>query len=122
MISPERDAQIKRIALDTMTGKVFTSLYVPRESYVELLPEIFLPLGQLSELEHKRLMKAKPLMFFEYYKNTTGKFVAGFPVFPSFRVMDEEEFELFRKHLKDYRDQFLKELGETCNGGKELEF
>jgi len=120
MISPEREAQIKKIALDTVRGKVFTSLYIPRENYADLLCEVFLPLGELSELEHKRLMNSKPLMFFEYYNKTTGEFAAGFPVFPSFRVMDLEEFEMFRKCLQEVRERFLRDLGKEPTG--ELEF
>lgn len=88
--------ELKQLAHDIHKGLVFTDLHCKDP---DLLPIIFMPLSLMDKKSADAFMKGKPVLLYEYMKESTGRSINGYPVFGSVRYLLMDEFEILRGFL-----------------------
>ena len=93
------DEEIKQLALGVYRNEIFTSLQVPQQESLSMLPMIFMPLALMDSKQIKELKNDNPCMFYAFMTDAFPRSVNGYPIFASANYLTEEEFERFRLKL-----------------------
>lgn len=112
-MTPERQQELKQLALDTADGKVFTDRHLSKNQY-DLLPNIFMPLLFLNE-ELKAKLEKECVLVYEYLEKAGPRSINGYPMFMSFRYLTQEELELFANYYDkavELKKDVLKKMDE----------
>lgn len=92
MVRHKKPEEIRRLAADTVRGRVFTSAMIDDSEDHTVLQQIFLPLLVLNDKQTADMQKYNPVLFYEYLDEASGNEVRGYPVFYSVKMLDSREF------------------------------
>jgi len=87
------EEELKQLAKDVVEGRVVTSDNIPPPDVIAAFPLLAL----LSEDSLKKIS-----MVFEYIEKAGPRAVNGLPSFLTFQYLTKEEYEIFKKYLKEY--------------------
>lgn len=97
--------EIKKLARDIATNKVFTSHHVPGDQPGEL---VFLPLLFLSDADLELLKREPPGMIYEYMDKRAPRLVNNLPCFRTCKFLSVEIADKVQDEIK----AFLAHLGQ----------
>ena len=83
------DKDLKKIALDIYTDKIFCSRQLRNPE--KELSMVFIPLIFMDEEQRKKLEDYKPALMYEYYDKALPRVINGYPMFMSMHTLNEEE-------------------------------
>ena len=98
------DREIKDLAFEVRAGQVFGS-WMLRESELQYLPMVFMPLIALDDLGRKRLMCDGVLHFYGHMKDSAPRSINGMPMFFSMGFLNAEDaarIDVALKKLEDF--------------------
>lgn len=100
------EAELRKLALDMASGKVFTQLHLGEEN-AHLVQSVFMPLVFMAEPE-LAVLQEHCGMLYEYLDKAGPRSINGFPVFFSFRMLHKDDCAA----LWDYYKQAQVLMGE----------
>jgi hypothetical protein len=92
------NSEIKQLAVDVYSSKVFTSRQIAEGEAAHLLGMIFMPLLFMDAEQHKELDNTA--FIYEYYDKASPRGINGYPIFMSLRMFPKEHFDKFLKYYK----------------------
>lgn len=102
------DAEIKELALMLYRGEIFSSMQI-RNQDMSLLPNIFMTILFLDDLQTKMMKENGAFSFYSDMKNAGPRLINGYPMFTSFYYLNEEDTVRFIKKYDEIRTK-LNEL------------
>jgi hypothetical protein len=93
------DQELKDLALDVWKSRVFLSSYIPPQDQ-DLVVQIFLPLLFMDKKQLKDLADSRPGVFYEYYEKAMPRSINGYPIFPSFQFLSQDNTTTLIKYIK----------------------
>ena len=93
------DEELKKIAMDIVDDKIFTSDMVRNPSEIGM---VFMPvlLGGLKDMDEDKKKDVRVL--FEYYSEAMPRGINGYPTFPSVQILFKEEVPIIQKYVDKY--------------------
>ena len=85
---PKTDEQLKELAKDIWSGKVFTSNQVQNHNDLHI---VFLPLVFMTEKQTSQLKKDKITLLYGHIKHALPRSVNGMPTFGSMGMLNESD-------------------------------
>ena len=96
MTAVKTDAELRTLALDIASGKVFTSNHIPSDDF-RRLPTVFLPLALLDDAARQAFVANPPALIYQYWGVDMTTYGAdGYPTFVSYCQLNQEEYDRFR--------------------------
>ena len=104
MINLDRKEEIKKAAMATLTGDLFSDKHLdsPEDVYAVFMPLAFMDKEQFEEFTNGK----EPVFVYEYLTSRVFGSYSGFPVFTSCRFFDQEEYDLYLEYFKRYTEAF----------------
>lgn len=96
------EQELRKLAMDIKAGAVFTSGHIP-QGEEHMMSSVFMPLAFMNEEQHKNLLEKKPGMIYEHLSKAGERSVNGYPIFMSFEIVTEEEYELLRGYYAELK-------------------
>ena len=100
------DAELRKLAMDIMEGRVFGSWQIPSEEWAQMLGSVFMPLA----LGGQDVISDDTVHVFEYLDKAGSRFVNGYPMFLSCQCLMADDAERLRamvEKLQADREAFL---------------
>lgn len=88
-----------KVARDMFDGKIFSSDMLGKD--MDMLGTVFMPIILMEEPDLEAL-RAEAAVIYEYYDCALPRVINGYPIFPSFHYLSQEE----RVLVKGYYDLF----------------
>lgn len=98
MRDPKTDEELKKIALDIYSDKIFSDRNCPDEHSVRT---VFMPLALMNKEQMQELVDDKAAFIYEYLDKAGPMACNGMPMFLSFQYLTEDELE----KVTDYYDK-----------------
>lgn len=110
MIKDRPLEEVKQVVMDSVEGKVFTSMHV-RECDISMIPFIFVPISlgafaRWSDAEVDNLG-----LIYQYLSKAGPRSINGYPMFFDCELLsmaDAERFMILSKQYSEMRDGFIK--------------
>lgn len=90
MKEPKTDEELKQIALDIYSGKIFSDRDCPDEHSVRT---VFMPLALMDNEQLQELVNDKAAFIYEYLDKAGPMACNGMPMFLSFKYLAEDDLE-----------------------------
>lgn len=81
---------ISKIAKDVALGKIFISWMCPED----LLINVFMPLALIEDKRRQWFIDNEIHGLYEYYEKSIKLCVNGYPIFPSFHILNKHDYGL----------------------------
>ena len=94
---------IKQLAIDLVSGKVFTDRHLPTDD-VGALHMVFLPLAIMDEKQRKRLAKQEIYLMYEYIDKAGPRSYNGYPIFFSMQTLNKKDTEAVFAYVKKVKE------------------
>ena len=94
------DRELKRIAHDIYTGKVFCN----RQVEPSMLSSVFMVWALLNPLEKKEMLDRGMSMMYAEMSNAMPRQINGYPVFGEMSVLNKHDDHMVYKHYKDIQE------------------
>ena len=94
------DRELKRIAHDIYTGKVFCN----RQVEPSMLSSVFMVWALLNPLEKKEMLDRGMSMMYAEISNAMPRQINGYPVFGEMSVLNKHDDHMVYKHYKDIQE------------------
>ena len=110
------DEELRKMALDYINGKVFTSFDIRPGERESITTSVFLPLVFMSEDDRQSMIEEKIVMFYEYFNKAGGRSVNGYPTFFSCHIMNEEDQKKWAEYVGEvweFQKQFVRQEAES---------
>ena len=85
---------LKQIALDLYAGKIFCDRHCTNDNEIRM---VFMPLSLMKPEQVQELADKKVAFIYEYIDKAGPRSVNGMPMFMSFRVLTEDQFNRMSK-------------------------
>ena len=99
-----KEEELKKLAVDIVNGKVFTSLHLEGDD-MNLLGHIFTPclFGALEEIDTSNLG-----LIYEYLDKAGPRSINGYPTFFSMKILSMADNEKLFEYMNKYRELMKK--------------
>ena len=103
-VREKSDEEIKKLALDMMAGRVFTSLHIREGEEARMLPSIFMPLVFIGGSEDgealiEKLKSGEITLIYEYLSEAGPRAINGYPSFLSMRCLNRADHKALSEML-----------------------
>lgn len=105
------EEEIRRLAVDIVSGQVFTSAHIRGNDVENLLRLIFMPLVFMTDDDIEVMKKNHIHVLYEYYSKAGPRSINGYPIFMSFHVLDEADAAKVWTMMKKFEAKTLNFLG-----------
>lgn len=99
--TPKTDEEIKQLALDCISDKIFTSQMCRSE---EDIPMVFMVLTFTSKEMINQMIELKLSLIYEYYSEAGPRSVNGYPCFLSMKWLNVDDNNRFINKVKEIND------------------
>lgn len=100
-MNKKRKEELKKLALDTLHGEVFTDVQVEPK---EMIYTVFVPLALMNGKQRQDFAAKKPYRIYEYINKAMPRSINGMPVFGSFSYLLEDESKYVEGILDELRE------------------
>jgi len=109
--APKTDDELRQLAVDIVSGLVFTSAHIREEDLNNLLGMVFMPILFMDEHSRKELVANEIHTIYEYYSEAGPRAINGKPIFMSCRMLNRTDsqkvwsmMKRFEKKTTDFLD------------------
>lgn len=93
----KNNEELKQIALDIHSGKIFTDRHIKNSVDV---PRVFMILSLLNRKQINELKNSNPGLIYEYIEKAGSIAVNGYPSFLSYKTLSQKEFKKVMSYHK----------------------
>lgn len=93
------NAEIRELALGCRSGTVFGSWMI-HESDVQLLPNIFMPILFMTDIQRKALLRDEVIHFYGQMADASPRAINGMPIFFAMSMLNREDCSRLTAALK----------------------
>jgi len=93
------NAEIRELALACRSGTVFGS-WMMHESDMNLLPNVFMPILFMSDIQRKALVRDEVIHFYGMIADAAPRAINGMPIFFGMRMLNKEDTQRLSAAMK----------------------
>ena len=107
---PRTDEELRKVALDYVNGKIFTSFDIRPGERDSITTSVFMPLVFMSDEDINSMRDEKIVLLYEYFNKAGTRSANGYPTFLSCHMMNEEDHKKWADYVGEvweFQKQFV---------------